>query len=147
MFGFVTVPVLPSLRAEQIQHSVNQSGAKVVFCSAKSAALFAEATAKIVILDLFNTEVVPTPENCDEYLKISYLLENLLDLDQVSVIASERDASSLATIIYTSGSTGTMPKGAMFTDKIWRSLLTSDILSWGDPIVVFCKDPLVRILK
>lgn len=146
MFGYVLVPILPSLKPEAIRHAVSQSGSRVVISAPESAHLFKELDAKLVVLNRLNTE----PVELQKPVAVDYLWSSLVDSplfdSKLPDLAARRDISSLATIIYTSGSTGTLPKGAMFTDKIWRTLCTANILNWGEPLVVFCKDPLCRIL-
>jgi long-chain acyl-CoA synthetase len=129
--GAATVPIYPTLTAEQCFRVLEDSGARVLIVS--TAAQFDKIGAvrarlpelqKIVYID-------PIPERGEQDVGFRYLLERGAEMARTEPGALARMAGTLgpddlATIIYTSGTTGE-PKGAMLThgniaSNVWAGL-------------------------
>ena len=116
---FASVPIYPTLPAEQIPHILNDSGAAAVFVStaaqaAKVAAVRAQCPALRYVIGVDAGE----RDGCN--LTMAELEQRGASLDSPERAAEwEREAlavrpDDLATLIYTSGTTGA-PKGVMLT--------------------------------
>ncbi len=129
--GAVTVPVYPTLTAEQCRAVLADSGARVLFVSTPAQfEKIAMVRAKLPALEaVFYFD--PVPERGERDYGIRYLLEQGATLARtepgtLSRMAETVASEDLATIIYTSGTTGE-PKGAMLThgnitSNVWAGL-------------------------
>jgi len=107
--GIVSVPIYPTLPADQAQFIATDCGAKVVICSdAKQA----EKIAGIPVL--------VWKEGEGESYK-SHATNSELTFEQWAEICDSVESNDLATLIYTSGTTGN-PKGVMLSHKNFLSL-------------------------
>jgi long-chain acyl-CoA synthetase len=115
----ITVPIYPTLPARQIEHLLDNSGARAVFVSSEEEIrkiLATESSApKVELLIAFDASTIVEPR--------------LLSLDDLYARGAESGSSiehrrraalsgpdDVATIIYTSGTTG-IPKGVMLTHR------------------------------
>ncbi|MFB3916521.1 MAG: long-chain fatty acid--CoA ligase [Terriglobales bacterium] len=115
LLGAVTVPVYPTLTAEQTLYLLKDSGARVLFVSTHDHLRKVQAIKdktcleKIVVMDYITTaEAVP----------MHRMMHNgpMKRDEEFDARAKSVGPEELATIIYTSGTTGT-PKGAMLTQE------------------------------
>jgi long-chain acyl-CoA synthetase len=123
--GMVSVPLYPTLPAEQLPHILNDSGtACVVVSNAEQAAKIARVRAQCPGLRLVVCMDPARAEGCD--LALHELEARGLAAESPERLAEyERDAHAvqpddLATLIYTSGTTGA-PKGVMLTHDNFHS--------------------------
>ncbi len=96
VLGVVTVPIYPTLLAEQADHIVRDSGAKLLICGNDELLQrmkAVDAVPKLLVNSLDSPDQALTPEAADREIDAG-------------------DAALPFTIIYTSGTTGT-PKGAL----------------------------------
>jgi long-chain acyl-CoA synthetase len=123
--GAVTVPIYPTLTAEQAAYVANDCGAKILFIQGKERfdALLAEK-ASMPQIDIY---VLIGGESSDPAAKSFDTM--IRDAEQMSqedfeALARKVQPDDLATFIYTSGTTGS-PKGVMLTHKN----LTTNVLA------------------
>jgi long-chain acyl-CoA synthetase len=116
MYGLTTVPIHHHIKDEEREFILNQTELSTVICSGQLVAKFIEAKSKSPnlkhVIDMDNGHV-------DGAIDFSALMEHGT-LHPRPIVP--RALSELATIIYTSGSTGA-PKGAMFTENLWRTFI------------------------
>jgi long-chain acyl-CoA synthetase len=123
--GAASVPIYPTLPAEQIPHILNDSGAAVAFVSTKAqAAKLAQIRERCGVLKHLIGLDATSADGCDLTLAE-------LEARGAAAESAERNAryerealavgpDDLATLIYTSGTTGT-PKGVMLTHDNFHS--------------------------
>jgi len=133
MYGLTVVPVHHHIKDDEREFILNQTEISTVICGGQLAAKFVNAKAKCPhlkhIVDMDNG-------HSNEVISFASLIEDGALLSQSLVPRSPDD---LATIIYTSGSTG-VPKGAMFTEKLWRTFIRM-------PYLIAEKHALVNVSK
>jgi long-chain acyl-CoA synthetase len=148
--GAVTVPIYPTLVAEQIKFIIQNSEASVVLCS--SAELWAKIAAIRGELTDVRQYVVfyePAPPGA---LALKDVLARGREADVRDPASFERGAlaikpGDLASIIYTSGTTG-VPKGVMLSHSNFISNIKTmtDIVAFGHPEIVLLFLPLSHVL-
>jgi len=150
-FGGITVPIYPTLTAEQIKYIINDSDAKVVIFSDE----IQGEKIKSIKHELPKVEKLISfiPPPFEGVLSLSEVRElgqkrkeKEPDLFKKSALAIKPD--DLATIIYTSGTTG-IPKGVMLTHMniLSNVLSVSQIIEFSDKDVVLSFLPLSHILE
>jgi acyl-CoA ligase (AMP-forming) (exosortase A-associated) len=97
----VFVPINSVLRAQQIRHIVEDSGARIVICSRALSATVSEALAGLDQLTILCAEAIA---------------DGSAETSTVSAKCNEAIGEDLAAILYTSGSTG-KPKGVMLSHR------------------------------
>jgi long-chain acyl-CoA synthetase len=109
--GVITVPIYPTLPAEQATYIVGNCGAKLVACGD------AEQMKKVSSLHGLRSILLRGPENSIEQVASEAALIAEDEWDRHIDGAAAQD---IATIIYTSGTTG-IPKGVMLTHRgcVW----------------------------
>lgn len=126
--GAVAVPLNTSSTATEIEHAVNQSGARAVICDPGTA------------------ETVRAAEvgECVRIMAGATQWEALLAESDEALLPQETDPENLAVLLFTSGSTG-KPKAAMLTH---RALLANvdALLSLADPPAVTADDRALAVL-
>jgi len=118
--GIITVPVYPTLTADQTGFILKHSGARIVICSTRSQ--LSKILATWDQLPALETAVLvagePPEGDGRRILRFQDLVAAGGRLEerrpQVRVWAGERDPGQILTLIYTSGTTGE-PKGAILT--------------------------------
>ena len=128
--GFVTVPVYPTLPADQVLHILRDSGSVVVFAAdASQVAKVMEIRSDLPILRFIVNFGEDSPPGTDAtLLEVETRggeLENAETIDAWRKDALQAKPDDLATIIYTSGTTGN-PKGVMLThDNLYSNVQAS----------------------
>ena len=117
--GAVTVPIYPTLTAEQCRYILEHSEAKAVVVStaaqlAKLRAVASRLPALRTIVTLDPSPAAGPSERPFESLKARGAELAARDPNALARMAATLDPAAVATIIYTSGTTGE-PKGAMLT--------------------------------
>jgi long-chain acyl-CoA synthetase len=153
--GAVTVPIYPTNTAEQIEHVLNHSEAKLVFVSSK-----AQYRKLLKIKD--GIPHVGQVVCFDRFLGHPSLpLTTLYQLSEIDdpILEQERSeleevidaipSEALATLIYTSGTTG-VPKGVMLSHRnllfdIWSTIKKTRILDHNEVFLSFL--PLSHVLE
>src|ERR1041384_4879155 len=137
--GAITVPIYPTLTAEQARYIITDCGARAIFVATPQklneidAALKECPTIETVIL--FESQ---TPSEREEVLSFDQLQQRGRELGEndtelIKKLAAACRPEDLATIIYTSGTTGE-PKGVMLTPVSLESNLigSSNQLEFGE---------------
>ncbi len=117
--GFATVPIYPSLPADQILYLLKDSGATAIFASnamqvAKVAQIRASLPDMRMVITFAELSVAGSDATMLELEARGEELENAESLASYRAGALEVRPDDLATIVYTSGTTGN-PKGVMLT--------------------------------
>jgi long-chain acyl-CoA synthetase len=111
--GAQTVPIYPTISAEDYEYILNHSGA--VYCFVSDAVVFEKLKSvqkNIPLLkDVYSFDTIPTCKNWNELLVLG---EDKSNQDVVEDRKKNVLPEELATIIYTSGTTG-KPKGVMLS--------------------------------
>ncbi len=147
--GAVTVPIYPTLPAEQALYIMNDSESKALFFSTKAQwEKIRSVREEIKRIKHFITFQENSP--AEEVLTLEGLKEIGSELQEESYYEMIKvvDSDDLATIIYTSGTTG-VPKGAMLTHfNIFSNLYTVlQILDINEKDTVFSFLPLSHVLE
>jgi long-chain acyl-CoA synthetase len=154
--GAITVPIYPTNTPEQIQHTVNHSGAKILFVSGKfqyhklldvrelmpSLELVISferflGHSSLPVITFYQLSEIDTPITAEEKKEIESVI------DQIS-------PTDLLTLIYTSGTTG-VPKGVMLThnniltNTQYLTEQTESLISMNDVFLSFL--PLSHVLE
>lgn len=117
MIGAVTVPIYPTITAEQCEYVLRNSGTKVIFVS--NPALLKkvlEIRARTQLERIIVMDQTHRIEEAEDVLWIGDLYRNgsIARDKEFEAKARETTPLTLATLIYTSGTTG-VPKGVMIT--------------------------------
>ena len=148
--GAATVPIYPTLVAEQIKFIIQNSDASVVLCSspelwAKIAAIRGELANVLQYVAFFD----PAPSGA---LALKDVLTRGAEAEAKDPALFEKRAlairpGDLASIIYTSGTTG-VPKGVMLSHANFVSNIKTmtDIVAFGHPEIVLLFLPLSHVL-
>ena len=134
ILGAVTVPIYPTLTAQQAAYIIRDSGARVVIASsAEQQAKIAEVRDSLESVEMVFTLDAPAPGSGDQ--SWSRVTDAGTSSRRVDSGAAERLAAAvsgddLATIIYTSGTTGN-PKGVMLTQAnlVQNTLVSHEALT------------------
>jgi len=136
LIGAVTVPLYPTLTADQTAFVLNDSGSRAIFVS--SAGLLEKIVSilpqtqlsYIVVMDpLELSGIAPSATKCVTMNQIT--LQGPEDLGpELEARARDIDPDDLATIVYTSGTTGTS-KGAMLTHGNIASNIACSLLGFS----------------
>jgi len=149
--GGITVPIYTSLVPEQIKYIIDDSDAKIMFCSDLS--LWEKVNVVKDKLDKVKHFIVMGDRAPEGTLLLSEVTEKGKKLNEkepklfkktVSQIKSE----DVASLIYTSGTTGT-PKGVMLTHNnfLSNSIATSSIIKFTVKDTVLSFLPLSHVLE
>jgi long-chain acyl-CoA synthetase len=149
--GAVTVPIYPTLVAQQVRYIISDSDAAFVICSSpelwKKVEEIKKDLPKVAHFISFQ------PDAPQGVLSLPDLLEKGRKFDQDNPGAYEKStqavkSSDLASIIYTSGTTG-VPKGVMLTHANFISNVTTlaSIVQFGHPDYVLSFLPLSHVLE
>ena len=128
--GMTDVPIYPTLPAEQIVHTLNDSGATALFVStAAQAAKAVSVRSELGTVRVIISFVEPAPPGVDMTFRELEARGAALDSAEVAVGwkqgALAVKPGDLATLIYTSGTTG-LPKGVMLShDNLASNVLAS----------------------
>lgn len=111
--GAQTVPIYPTITAEEYEYILNHSECKYCFISDE---VVFEKINKIKgnvlsLIEIYSFDKLSNCKNWDEIVEKGYTLNNQEDVENAK---SEVKPEDLATIIYTSGTTG-KPKGVMLS--------------------------------
>jgi long-subunit acyl-CoA synthetase (AMP-forming) len=143
----IPVPILATLRDDQIESIVKNCSPSLIICSADKLELAAKLkqmlptmTDPIVLPSSVDDADAPLPSSLPSSICAMTFaeVENLGHEDSGIQPIRPNQPDDLATIIYTSGSTGSLPKGASIHDRMWLALI-NPILGNFDPVVTFCK--------
>ncbi len=134
ILGAVTVPIYPTLTAQQAAYIIRDSGARVVIASsAEQQAKIAEVRDSLPAVEMVFTLDAPVEGSGDQ--SWSRVIDAGKSSRAVDSGAAERLAAAvsgddLATIIYTSGTTGN-PKGVMLTQQnlVQNTLVSHEALT------------------
>lgn len=123
--GAITVPVYPTISAEDYEYIFNN--AEIKYCFVSDLGLYNKVNSikhKVASLEgIFSFDEIDGAANWKEILDLG---ENESTQNEVNDLANSINEEDLATIIYTSGTTG-KPKGVMLTHKnIVSNVLASD---------------------
>jgi long-chain acyl-CoA synthetase len=131
--GAVAVPVDARLREQEVLHILHDSGAVLLFASARFYPLLEPLADRLPALEnavlLEGETVLPTPPGPLRFTSYHTECEAVRTAAQQPGAAydqTEPDAEDTASIIYTSGTTG-RPKGAMLTHRNFISNVESSI--------------------
>ncbi|HSQ24680.1 MAG TPA: AMP-binding protein, partial [Pyrinomonadaceae bacterium] len=136
LMGAITVPIYPTLSAEQVKYILNDCAARAIFVSTSEKLAEIEATLKecpviekVILFDSDGSTGLMTLEALEARGR-SLEAGNPQLIDELARAAKPED---LATIIYTSGTTGE-PKGVMLTHSNMVSNLidSSNHLEFGE---------------
>ncbi len=149
--GGVTVPIYPTLTAEQIRYIIEDSEAGIVICSSPELRAKIEAIrpslGKVRHFISFNPDAPP------EFISFASVMDKGRKADAADPEAFERTVAAVkpddvASIIYTSGTTG-LPKGVMLTHRNFfsnsKALDAVTDFNSGDTILSFL--PLSHVLE
>jgi long-chain acyl-CoA synthetase len=122
LLGAITVPIYPTLTAEQIAYMLKDSGAKVVFVSSEiqlRKVLAIQSQSEVAHIVIMDNTTSPAAE-----LMAPMMSNGPRERDaSLDAIAKEVKSDDVATLIYTSGTTG-VPKGVLLTHGNMTSNLT-----------------------
>lgn len=123
--GAITVPVYPTISAEDYEYIFNN--AEIKYCFVSDLGLYNKVNSikhKVASLEgIFSFDEIDGAANWKEILDLG---ESESTQNEVNDLANSINEEDLATIIYTSGTTG-KPKGVMLTHKnIVSNVLASD---------------------
>jgi long-chain acyl-CoA synthetase len=149
--GAITVPIYPTLVAEQIRYIIDDSDATVVFCANK--ALWDKVTTVKSQLTKVSHFILFEPGAARGVLTLAELMEKGGALEARNHGLFEKTAlaikpNDLASIIYTSGTTG-VPKGVMLTHANFVSNIKTlaSLIKFHDPDYVLSFLPLSHVLE
>ncbi|MCP2519255.1 long-chain fatty acid--CoA ligase [Candidatus Aminicenantes bacterium AC-335-K20] len=150
-FGGITVPIYPTLTAEQIVFIIDDSDAKVVIFSDEiQGEKIKSIKNKLSKVKHFISFISPPFEGALSFSQIRELGRKRKDKDPdlFEKSALEVKPDDLATIIYTSGTTG-IPKGVMLTHKniLSNIISVSQIIEFSEKDTVLSFLPLSHILE
>jgi len=150
-FGGITVPIYPTLTAEQIEYIINDSDAKVViFSNEIQGEKIKSIKDNLSKVENFISFISPPFKGVLSFSQVREMgkkrKEKEPDLFEKTALAIK--PNDLATIIYTSGTTG-IPKGVMLTHmNILSNILSvSEIIEFSDKDIVLSFLPLSHILE
>ena len=139
MAGYASVPIYPSLRAQNIRYTLEHSGAKACFIGATDDRDAPQAC------HLPGVTCIGFPNARDDW---DSGWEALVEANRPLAGSPTRAADDLATIIYTSGTTGT-PKGVMhrFGSFAFNARILADLLELKGDHRVLSYLPLAHIVE
>jgi len=154
LLGAVTVPIYPTLSADQVKYIINDCGARGIFIStAGKLALLAATLNACETIENIIVLTSPGPPGGSTFLTLEELETRGRELrtSQPQLrdeLAHAPGPDDLATIIYTSGTTGE-PKGVMLTHANLVSNLidSSNHLEFGEKDVALSVLPLSHVFE
>jgi long-chain acyl-CoA synthetase len=113
--GAQTIPIYPTITAEDYQYILNHSEA--TYCIVSDAGVYEKLSSirpnVSLLKEVYSFETIPGCKNWKELLDLG---QDTSNQEEVETRKNEVNTEDLATIIYTSGTTG-QPKGVMLSHK------------------------------
>lgn len=145
ILGAVTVPIYPTLTAQQAAYIIRDSGARVVIASsAEQQAKVAEVRDSLESVEMVFTLDAPAPGSGDQSWSTvtdAGKSSRAVDSGAAERLAAAVAGDDVATIIYTSGTTGN-PKGVMLT----QANLVQNTLASHEALTLSTEDRAISVL-